>query len=353
MNMIHKKYKIRPFQSGDEENILDLWKAAFHSTMSFSLFKWKYLDNPYSQAENSSNQTKNFSSQTMMLCISDTDNIVAFYGGVPYMFQWGDKNARVVQLMDIMTHPDHRQNKVFASTALEFTSAYCSSGNLLLMYGFPGEFHYAVGEKKLNYQKMGKVLYLKASVQKLLDSAEETDIEQVQTEQLYTEQVQTGHIKNMKNEHSFFNDAWNQNKQYYQFSIVRDAAFVKWRFFNHPEKEYIVLKFMDRDQTLSWAVIKIEGKKAVLVDLLVSDTLLNFKGVINAVGKYLADINVDDILTWLPENHFSAQHALLSGFADEQEPIGIISTVALFDHSPSIDWLKSNFYYSMGDSDLY
>jgi len=375
MQMTNEQYEIRPFRKGDEEAILNLWQAAFNSTMSLPLFRWKYLENPYSQA--------------MMLSISNSDGVVAFYGGVPYLFHHEDRDTHAVQLMDIMTHPDHRKNKVFVSTAKEFMSLYCASGALLLMYGFPGEFHYGIGEKKLNYEKMGRVLHLKYSLKelsghtgkvfsnhKVLSSPDEYP-------DPYLDPVSMESINSVDAHSSFLNHAWNKNRRDYCFSIVRDAAFVKWRFFDHPEKEYKVLKFtgqksngdlnhgqtinltpgmhpdtdllMDADfhnkeESLSWVVIKLEGKKAILVDMLMPNSFPHFKGVFAALEKYLMEMGIDEVVSWLPENHFSAKYALLAGFRAEQEPLGIVSTVARFDHSPSIGWLESNFYYSMVSS---
>ena len=58
------KYVLRPFKSGDEKGILNLWKIAFKSEMSIDTFKWKYLENPYTRS--------------MMLCVTEKSEIVTF-----------------------------------------------------------------------------------------------------------------------------------------------------------------------------------------------------------------------------------------------------------------------------------
>ena len=93
-------------------------------------------------------------------------------------------------------------------------------------------------------------------------------------------------------------------------------------------------------------------KKESIVDLLLPDSKILFEQIISCISEYVMGLDLNQIDIWLPENHFLTGHALSSGFKNEGEPIGIIPTVALFEHSPSLEWVKSNLYYNMGDGDL-
>ena len=332
MEILDGRYNLRPFRPGDEEGILALWEIAFKSRMSLERFKWKYLENPYDQA--------------MMLCVAKNGEIVTFYGGIPYTFQYRDKITHGVQLMDIMSHPGHSENRVFAKTANQFISDFCIPDPMLHMYGFPGAFHYSIGERLLNYQKATPAAYLKAGVKDLFKGQEgEKGNTEIRMEKIQTLDFDDPDWKKL----------WDNCSQDYPFALVRGPGFVKWRFFDHPIKEYQVLKFIDKagGDMAGYAVLSIQPDKAILVDLLLKDSLPLFKDIMGWVGKYLLNKKVETLDTWLPDNHFLACHARAAGFNQLDEPLGIIPAVEIFKQYPSLEWANSHFYYTMADADLF
>ncbi|MBF0375933.1 MAG: GNAT family N-acetyltransferase [Desulfamplus sp.] len=349
MKILNGKYTLRPFTLEDENGVLELWKTAFKSTMSKELFRWKYLKNPYTQ--------------TMMLCVTDKDEIVTFYGGIPYLFQYGEKIVPVVNLMDIMSHPMHRENRIFEKTAKQFMAYFCSplkrdglaslQESLLLMYGFPGEFHYSIGERILNYRKVNQPLYLTLSLGYSKDKSTPLYKKNRKAEVLNSIEFKNNNW--FEQDRLWFDNLWEKCKQDYPFSIIRDSKFVNWRFINHPEKQYSILK-IGSSVDGAFVVLQINGSKATIVDMFMSNYSELFKDVIFAIVEYLTAIDshqeIKYIETWLPENHFLAAHAIEYGFQSQDEPIGIIPTVSLFEHSPTLEWVTSNLYYSMGDGDL-
>ncbi len=327
-----EEYTFRSFRQGDESGILKLWKVAFKGNLPMKRFKWKYLDTPYQE--------------TMMLCVTKSGEVVTFYGGVPYKFQYGKTTSQGVQLMDIMSHPDHRKHKVFAKTAEHFISHFCTSDNLLYMYGFPGSVHYAIGERILNYQKVTPAAYLEMNISDFL------------CRHLSNTQHKTITLKSVKDQDLDDTDwanLWQRFSHAYPFSLVRDAQFLKWRFFQHPEKTYKIYQFIEKidNKIIGYAVLSIEQERAILVDFLAMHSLTIFQGILNRLCIHLSHKNVNHLVTWLPDNHFLTDWARKSGWKQRNEPTGIIPTVALFDHSPSLNWVKANMYYTMADADLF
>jgi len=322
-------YEFRPFMPGDEDNILNLWKIAFKDRMPLKRLQWKFIDNPYYQA--------------MMLCVAENNDIVTFYGGIPYLFQCQDKLEHVVQLMDIMSHPDHREGKVFLKTASQFIARYCMPGQLLCMYGFPGAIHFAIGKKILNYQKISPASYLVASIPDMI--FHQSLYRTVRMEKVHEQELDSPAWQKL----------WQHFSQIYPFSLVRNASFLKWRFFNHPEKTYKVYKFCKyhSEDILGYAVLSYDAEKAVLVDFLISNSFDLFQEALNCLMIYLVNKQIITLATWFPGNHFLNDWAKASGWEQRDEPIGIVPTVALFEHSPSLEWIDSNIYYTMADADLF
>ncbi len=326
------KYELRPFRPGDESGILDLWEVAFNARMPLERFTWKYLDNPYDRA--------------MMLCVDDNGEVVTFYGGIPFRFQYRDKVVQGVQLMDIMSHPDHRQNKVFAATAKQFIAHFCTPDRLAFMYGFPGAHHFAIGERILGYQKTVETAYLTAHIPDMASGRS-------------PDASGTGVTMHSILEHDLDKAAWQkfwpQVSHAYPFSLVRDARFLQWRFFRHPEKTYSVYRFTknNTDQIIGYAVLSFAPEKAVLVDFMAKDSFDLFQQMLLCLKDMLLEKQVHTLVTWLPDTHFLADRARQSGWHQCDEPTGIIPTVALFDHSPPLDWITPNIYYTMADADLF
>jgi hypothetical protein len=44
---------------------------------------------------------------------------------------------------------------------------------------------------------------------------------------------------------------------------------------------------------------------------------------------------------------------MAAGFEEHAEPLGIISTIKTFEHSPDTNWIDNNLFYTMADSDLF
>ena len=328
----HGKYELRPYRPGDESGILNLWKVAFNDHMSLERFTWKYLDNPYEQ--------------TMMLCVDDNGEVVTFYGGIPYRFQYRDRQVKGVQLMDIMSHPDHRENKVFAKTAFQFISHFCTPNRLAFMYGFPGAHHFAIGQRLLNYRKTASAAYLTANIPEAVSrlspdvSAGDMTMRSISEHDL--DKFDPGKL-------------WSGLSHAYPFSLIRDARFLQWRFFRHPEKTYRVYTFTNKNtyEISGYAVLSFLPEKAVLVDFAAKDSFGLFQQIMLSLMEMLLEKEIHTLATWLPNNHFLADWSRQSGWHQCDEPTGIIPTVALFDHSPSLDWITPNIYYTMADADLF
>jgi len=327
-----ENYVFRPYKTGDEQGILNLWEIAFKNTMPLDRFEWKYLNNPYDQA--------------MMLCIAPEGDVVTFYGGIPYRFQYQDRMVQGVQLMDIMSDPAHRTHKVFAKTATRFIQHFCTPDRLQFMYGFPGAFHYAIGHRILHYQKTTPAAYLECPVPDPVPAKKKEANERFMTmSRVLVEELDQPDWKRM----------WQQVNHAYPFSLVRDTQFLKWRFFDHPEKKYKVYQFIKKGQCdiLGYVVLSFDSKKTVLVDCLIKDSFSLFKEMMNCLKNYLSEKEMQNVVTWLPDNHFLTRWCKTCGWMQQDEPTGIIPTVALFSHSPSLDWVNSTLFYTMADADLF
>ncbi len=318
-------FTARPYRPEDERAVLDLWQLAFGRSLDPDLWRWKYVDNPFGMR--------------VLVCFDAGGEIaVVMYSGVPYRARWNGRAVEIVQLMDIMSHPDVRKTGLFIKAAEVFFELF-AGGDSVLYYGIPGRYHFDIGAKYLHYSELPSgVAYLRGP-----------------TRELARPGGFLSHSVRLINRPSKELDrVWTGVAGHYPLAAVRDAAFVDWRFFRNPQREYrvyIVHSGITR-RPRGYAVVGVDGGTARLVDVVTPPD----RGVIAALsGRLAADLaarDVDHIETWLPGGHFLTSGLLEAGWTRESEPLGIVPTARSFDPELTIPWVSENFFYTMADSDL-
>jgi len=318
-------FVIRPYQPEDEGRVLSLWKTAFHKEMPDALWRWKYSENPFGYR--------------ILLCVNDDGDPVVMYGGIPYQANWKGKQVEITNLMDIMSHPDYRKTGLFIQTGNAFFDTFCGPDQSVLLYGFPGKYHFEIGQKYLTYLKLtADVVYLSVETGRLAPSITQPP----------------GYLEPVNDIDETFDRLWEICRGGYPLAIIRNAAFLRWRYGNHPLKRYEIWKYRTRQTgaTDAYAVLSIAGGKAVLSDMLAPPSGVNLSDFFGVLGKMLSERGLSTLETWLPGGHFLTHAALSSGFQPYSEPTGIIPTLRIFDPLLTFEWACNHLYYSMADGDL-
>lgn len=323
-----EKYHIRPYQATDEDAVLSLWQTVFEKDISRAYWRWKYVENPYGNR--------------ILLCVNQTGDVVVLYGGIPYRTRMATSSVEIIHLSDIMSHPAVRKTGLFIQTVAAFIAHFSGPEKAAFFYGFPGKYHFDIGQKYLEYRELGDgVAFLSAMVQDF----------PVQT----SSRAMVARISNLdeiKND-----DMWNNCREFYPFSVIRDHAFLNWRFYQHPTHSYEVYAYaLHPDSPFSgYAVFTLsEDEEAmVLVDLMMPPFADRVQDFFTILSKGFADRNIKRIKTWLPANHFLTLLLVSSGFSVSPEPLGFIPTGRSFSPALPWDWGSWNMFYSMADADLF
>ncbi|MBE9571228.1 MAG: GNAT family N-acetyltransferase [Proteobacteria bacterium] len=328
---VHGRFVIRLYQAEDEKGVLSLWKAAFDKEMTLRLWRWKYLEDPYGHQ--------------IILCVSDTGVPVAIYSGIPYRANWRGETVRFTHLMDNSSHPAYRsalsgRTGLFVRTANAFYDHYGRPHALLFTYGFPGKRHFMLGEKLFKYRAFPDgVSFMVAS-----------------TADLPRKIVPFyGKIERVMTIDSSFDHLWEACRCDYPLSVIRDAAFVGWRFMDHPEREYELWGYRSylKKEWKAYAVFSAEDKKIRLIDMLAPSSSRLVCDFLGRMGAEFANRGIEMMETWFPAGHFLSKYAVSAGFVPFPEPLGIIPTARIFDHSPPFSWMAENIFFTMADGDLF
>lgn len=328
INLCGENFLIRRYDSArDEQKVLELWKTVFFNEMPFDLWHWKYIGNPYETA--------------IIICENEKGLPAVLYGGIPFKSNYCGREIKMIHLSDIMSHPDYRGSGLFIHTANTYFDIFGKTDDdTFAMYGFPGKYHFDIGAKYLKYSPIGAGSnYFSGSTVQL---AKENNLTM-------------GQITHVKNPDTCFDRIWQGLSRNYPFSVIRDSAYMKWRFFNHPQNNYEVWCFKSdlKADYGGYMVIHIKGEKAAIVDILVPESVEIFHAFMGKISEILLKKGVQKLETWVPGDHFLTEMLLnTSGFKNEKEPIGIIPTIRIFDDSVKLNWACENIFYTMGDGDL-
>jgi hypothetical protein len=319
------RFVIRPYQEGDETGILSLWKAAFGKEIPRALWRWKYLKNPYPVQ--------------IALAVGEDGTIRVMYGGIPYRATWKNERVTVTHLMDIMSHPNYRKSGLFVKTGTAFFDLYAGPHRTCFYYGFPGKYHFDIGKKYLKYTDLENgVSFLRAETRALARNKARFG----------------GRIERITQAEGVVDDIWDLCVRDYPLAVIRDSAFIRWRFFEHPLNPYEVWGYRSffRKDWKGYAVLAVEGEKARMVDLLLPFSRKTAVDFLARMGSQVCGRGIMEIETWLPQGHFMTGFAESAGFRPFEEPLGFIPTGRSFHPDLSVDWASRHLYYTMADGDL-
>ena len=321
----HGAVVIRPYRSGDEAGVLSLWKAAFGKEISPPLWRWKYLENPYPVQ--------------IGLAVGEDDRVLVMYGGIPYRANWKENRVSITHLMDIMSDPECRGSGLFVKTGMGFFDLFAGPERTCFYYGFPGKYHFDIGKKYLEYTDLENgVSFLRAETGALAQNSRRPG----------------GRIERIMDADDAFDGLWERCGKDYPLAVIRDSAFLRWRFFEHPLREYEVWGYRScfRRGWKAYAVVALEGETARMVDILAPPSGKTISDFLARLGDRFSARGIREIETWLPEDHFLARFAVSAGFRGFQEPLGFIPTGRSFHPGLSLDWASQHLYYTMADGDL-
>jgi hypothetical protein len=245
----------------------------------------------------------------------------------------------MTHLMDIMSHPDCRKSGLFVKTGMAFFDLFAGPDRTCFYYGFPGKYHFDIGKKYLAYTGLdGGVRFLAAPTGALAPKS----------------RALSGRVERVRDVDETFDDLWHGCREGYPFAVIRDAAFLRWRFFEHPSRKYEIWTYRSyfKKDLKAYAVFALEGETARMVDILIPGAEKTVEDFLARVSHQFHRRGINAIETWLPESHFLIQSLVDAGFGERQEPLGFIPTGRSFHPNISVDWASRNLFYTMADGDL-
>ncbi|MUV37322.1 hypothetical protein JNUCC1_01128 [Lentibacillus sp. JNUCC-1] len=319
---------VRFYKQGDEAGIKQLHLDVFKKEMSSKLWEWKYLDKPGQQ-------------NPFILVFEEAGVIkghIALWVSEAYI---EGKEAKIALRVDTMVHPDVRGKGIYTKLNQAMLQQARAAG-VQLLYGFPSEQAKPplIGKTDAidvggisRYMKIGNPFNVLSVLFKGIGFVLKP-FGRFQAH--YRKRVKMPALpedwafEEVTHFDPRFNKLAEEVSDIKSVILKRDANYLNWRFFKHPNHTYKVFALSNKDRLLGYAVINIEekdfdyGRLAIgqLVDCLAVND--------NSVWQYLIDHTLhqlretDIVQTWQFPDQLPAIKLRKARFREKDRPMNLV-----------------------------
>jgi len=332
-------WTIRPYRSGDEEQIVALFKKVFGFELSLQRWRWKFRENPGGE-------------EHIYLAVTKSGRIVGQYAGLPVLMNWDGETLRFAQVVDAMVDPEFRAGLkkpgMFVKLAAPFIEAYRGLHKSVGAFGFPPLHHLRIG-RLLHYIERHRVEQLVRP----LDASATNGSDHAPSAHWIVEEIPAFDARADR--------LWARCRPELPVVVIRDARYLNWRYAQHPEVRYRLLVVRRRlsEEWAGLAVLRlgigqfgVGEATACLMDWLVPiDTWWPAVLLLEHCEALAKKAGMVDVQSWFRPGSAHWQRFIEHGFRPEPTPVYFVAGQAVSDIR--LDWGCDRWYYTMGDADLF
>jgi hypothetical protein len=326
-------YEIRALQPGDEHSLLETFNLVFaaydpqYRPRALEEWRWAFERNPAGQR---------------VFVALHRGEVIAQYAALPVRMWIDGEQRSFAQIVDSLVHPAHRARtdrpSLFLETARAFFAHFGGPQKDWVHFGWPNARVLKLGERELGYATLRTQLALVKELGAAKPSARADGAEVLES---FDQQAKW---------------LWDRCADSQRASAIRDAAYWNWRFVAHPRERYTMHGVRDVGAVLRGVCIARKAKFAGVEPWCVADWCVppNEPQVAEALlaatvqsaraqgARQIALI----VPEWSPWSVWFQEHGFLA------HPTAYRTIARPFQPRLHHTWLRSNWYYQLGDSDL-
>ncbi len=326
------EYTIRPYEPGDEHGILEAFNRVFaadnpnHVPRTLDEWRWAFERHPFGRR--------------VMLALHG-DRVVGQYAAIPYRTDMRGEERFFLHIVDSMMLPEHRAGYrrpgLFVHTAYRFFEEWGGADKDPIHYGMPIEKVFRLGQQFLGYE----VVQTHGLLVRQMDAGPTTLPDGVERLTRYDEQARW---------------LYDRCAGPWAVSAFRDAAFLNWRFIDHPRFDYVALGVRDSAgilrgtavyRTADWIV----PRMGVLCEWLVPpeepEVGALLRQAVEALGR---SEGVSAFITLFPD--WSPWFRSFQEAGWRVYPSHYFMGARSFHPRVEQMWLRENWWYQLSDVDL-
>ncbi len=328
-------YVVRGYQSNDAAVILEQFNPVFNQQRSLSHWNWKYLNNPQGGP-----------------CVStawEGKQLASHYSAYPLALTVNNHEEQTYHVGDTFTVPAWRgigrgKTSLLSRVVRHFHKNWCEH-QIDFFYGF----------NTGRIQKLGKQFLSYVSVAPVYEYAlEQADISTTFNHYSKLKRLLQGYqIELTEQIGDWAEQVFTQTKAHYGMCISRHKTYLQWRYEQHPEFHYQYILLKKWGKVVAWCVIRKSEQQLLLIDSLCLPQHSH------AFVLCLQEVLVKTPDTTRMSGWFSKtpswwhEQLLDNDFVEKRQFQQLDLCATFFSARFSPQDLSDNFYFTMGDSDLY
>ncbi|MGP4060934.1 GNAT family N-acetyltransferase [Halobacillus sp. H74] len=309
---------VRHYRSGDETLIQSLFQKTFDQEMTFSTWKWKFIDNPKQK-------------QPFILVYEENGHILGHISlWVTDAFINGEKK-KIGLRVDTMVDPDARGKGIYKKLNTSLIEEADQAG-IDFLYGFPapkakelflrytGGTHMTDMPRWMYVQKPMSLLASKFKPLKLLQP-----LDRLYTSIRQSKQVESDYeIRTIHQCDETFDQLAELAKHQSHAMIVRDSQYLNWRFFDHPTKDY-VMQGLYREDELQGYVVTHQAQGAFHNGLIIDWLAIEEATWPHLLHHAMNELHQTDVIqTWALTHTTAAKALKAKGFVHKDSPMPLV-----------------------------
>jgi len=340
-----RAYTVRPFRPGDEAGILALFNSVFgEGDASFEprtpeQWRWLYRANP--------------AGTQIVVAVEDDGAVIGHYACLPARARVDGEVVIAGQGIDSMVRADYRRGLkregVFLQTARGYFEHFghwpiCGFG-----YGFPNRQAYPIGVRLVGYETVVKPL--PTLYRNFFEAGDDDEVGRAHADAVARlEAVEVDRFGAVADE------LWARLEAHFPFALVRDAAYLDWRYAACPWLGYRRFVVREHGGTVRALFVSRANWQrqpiGALIDFLgAPDDAAAVALALRTTTRIAREAGQARVEAWFPERSPWFRHALGSGF--KSESCQYVLCVMLYRERPDLAWVRERWYWTIGDSDVF
>jgi hypothetical protein len=263
-------WHVRNYAEGDDEAVVRLYKAVYGRRLPLEDYRWKLLRMPWRlPAPN--------------IWVADAgDRLAGHYAATPLRFKLEDETVIVGHTCDAMTHPAFRRQGVFTNVAQAAHEAWARAG-VPFMVGVPND-QWVSRRKPLGYRAQFRITWFWRPLRPDRLLARRLHLPQLPGRlsaltariwrsmwNLRPAMGRDVEVKAVTCPHPAFGRLWQRLNVHFAALIVRDSAWLTYRYADAPGRDYRIFLASRDDEPQGYIVYRLrrekEGKSGWIADL--------------------------------------------------------------------------------------
>lgn len=336
------------------DRLVDLAKSYYDSgeIISADYLNWQYADNP--------------NGYPVFTLVEKENEIIGQYIVIPMKYLIRGKETLGSLSLNTLVHPDHHGKGLFTKMAKE-TYQKCDQIKVKMTLGFPNPLSHNGFTKKLEFSQIGngKLLICPLKPMKMFFQTLKKNKQKHGGDLDFNfEEIRLANTKliSLNEDHEILYDHFWKGLDLTKNTTLKNFAFIKWRYFDIPGRNYHVIGSVTNGVLTSACAIRIEKvmnlDSAIIMDFFVqSNSIQDGRTLLRELKKQLKKKGISMITCLEPNEEITREIIKKTGFFRVPnkflpQPIPIIlKTHGTFEEEGLFD--NNEWSFSFGDYDIF